>query len=169
MSSIVETLPLETQVILAVVPALGAIFAGIGLLLNVQQSRRTNAQARAALVSACLKGFAEDEDIQKAFYAIGYSEFKYDSSFHKSTQEHEIDKLLRHFANLALAWQVGLLSTEDVRPVQYYVLRVVREPEIQKYLAFIEEWSKQTSLGQHPYAVLVEMSRVLLKKRDKVR
>ena len=163
MQPILQALPLWAQVALAVVPALGALFAAFGLLLNVQQSRRTNAQARAALVAGCLKGFAEDEEIQKAFYSIEYSEFRYNPDFHKSPQEREIDKLLRHFANLALAWQAGLLSTTDVRPVQYYVLRVMRNPEIEKYLEFIAHWSKQASLGEHPYTVLTNLSKELEK------
>ncbi|MFO1417453.1 MAG: hypothetical protein U1E83_02170 [Methylotetracoccus sp.] len=71
--SAVQALPLWAQVALAVVPAVSALFAAIGLLLNVRQSQRTNAQARAALVSECLAGFADDEDMQKAFYAIEYS------------------------------------------------------------------------------------------------
>lgn len=163
MQPILQALPLWAQVALAVVPALGALFAAFGLLLNVQQSRRTNAQARAALVAGCLKGFAEDKEIQKAFYSIEYSEFRYDADFHKSPQECEIDKLLRHFANLALAWQAGLLSTTDVHPVQYYVLRVMRDPEIGKYLEFIAHWSKQASLGEHPYTVLTNLSKELEK------
>ncbi len=163
MQPALQVLPFWAQIALAVVPALGALFAALGLLLNVQQSRRTNAQARAALVATCLTGFAEDEEIQKAFYAIEYSEFRYDRDFHRSSEEREVDKLLRHFANLALAWQVGLLSTADVRPVQYYVLRITRNPEIKKYLEFIADWSKQEGLGEHPYAMLTKLSEELAK------
>lgn len=163
MQPVLQVLPLWAQIALAVVPALGALFAAFGLLLNVQQSRRTNAQARAALVATCLKEFAGDEEIQKAFYAIEYSEFRYDSNFHKSPLEREIDRLLRHFANLALAWQAGLLSTADIKPVQYYVLRVMRNPEITKYLDFIAQWSEQTNLGEHPYAVLTKLYEELSK------
>jgi hypothetical protein len=161
MQPALQVLPLWAQVALAIVPALGALFAAFGLLLNVQQSRKTNAQARAALVTSCLKGFAEDEEIQKTFYAIEYSEFQYNEGFHESPQEREIDKLLRHFANLALAWQAGLLSTVDVQPVQYYVLRVMRDPEIKKYLAFIARWSQETGIDEHPYAVLTKLSEKL--------
>ena len=163
MPAALQTLPLWAQIALLVVPALGAVFAAFGLILNVQQSRRTNAQTRAALVAGCLKGFAEDEEIQKAFYSIEYSKFRYDDSFHDSTHEREIDKLLRHFANIALAWQVGLLTTADVRPIQYYVLRVTQDTEIQEYLQFMREWSKRASLGEHPYTVLTKMSEVLAK------
>ena len=136
---------------------------GLGLLLTFSQSRRTNAQARATLVADCLKGFAGDEEIQRAFYAIEYSNFKYDGGFHNSEQEREIDKLLRHFANIALAWQADLLSTSDVRPIQYYVLRVMRDPDIQKYLSFIAECSERANLGEHPYAVLGKLGERLAK------
>lgn len=156
-----ELLPVWTQIVLLVVPALSAVFAALGLLLNVQQSRRTNAQARSTLVAECLKGFADDEGIQRAFYAIEYSVFRYDSSFHKSGIELDLDKLLRHFANIALAWQAGLLSTVEMKPVKYYVLRVMRDPEIQKYLAFIAEWSARARLGEHPYSVLAKLWRAL--------
>ena len=169
MQSSIQALPHWARLALLIVPVTSAIFAAIGLLLMFYQSRRTNAQARAALVAACLKGFADDEEIQRAFYAIEYSEFRYDEKFHKSDQEREVDKLLRHFANIALAWQAGLLSTHDVRPIQYYVLRVMRDPEIQKYLKFIAQWSKQASLGEHPYAVLSEMSEILTKASRRMR
>lgn len=163
MQPTIQALPHWAQLALLIVPAASAIFAAVGLLLTFYQSRRTTAQARAALVAACLKGFAEDEEIQRAFYAIEYSEFKYDDGFHKSEREREVDKLLRHFANIALAWQAGLLSTRDVRPVQYYVLRVIRDPDIQSYLKFIAGWSKQQALGEHPYAVLSQLSERLAK------
>lgn len=156
-----QSLPHWLQLVLVVVPAVSAILAAVGLFLNFYQSRRTNAQARATLVATCLKGFTDDEEIQRAFYAIEYSEFTYGSDFHKSDREREIDKLLRHFANLALSWKGGLLTTEDIRPVQYYVLRVMRSPEIAKYMKFMDSWTAQARLGQHPYAVLGELSEAL--------
>lgn len=163
MQPVVQVLPLWIKIVLAVIPALVAVFAGIGLLLNVQQSRRTNAQARAALVAGCLKGFADDEDIQRAFYSIEYSNFTYGADFHGSVQECEIDKLLRHFANLALSWQTGLISTADVRPVHYYLKRILRYPEICKYLKFMEDWSTSQNVTEHPYVVLTTMGRALEK------
>jgi hypothetical protein len=161
MQSTLQTLPEWAQLALLIVPAASAILAAIGLMLSFQQSRRSNAQTRSALVAECLKRFAEDEDIQRAFYAIEYSTFEYDGGFHGSEREREIDKLLRHFSNIALAWQGGLLSIRDVRPIQYYVLRVVRDAEVQAYLKFIASWSKQQKLGEHPYTVLTQLSEKL--------
>lgn len=159
----IQTLPYWAQLALLIVPAASATFAAVGLLLTFYQSRRTNAQVRAALVAECLKGFTEDEEIQRAFYAIEYSEFKYDDRFHNSDREREVDKLLRHFANIALAWQAGLLSITDVLPIQYYVLRVIRDTEVQNYLKFIAAWSEKQALGEHPYTVLTQLSEKLAK------
>ena len=161
MQASIQGLPGWAQLALLIVPAASAICAAIALLLNFYQSRRTNAQARAAIVAACLKGFAEDEEIQRAFYAIEYSDFRYDEAFHRSDKEREVDKLLRHFANIGLAWQAGLLRTRDAKPIQYYVLRVMRDPEVQKYLKFLARWSSDQGLGEHPYAVLNELSKKL--------
>jgi len=161
MQTTFQQLPQWAQLVLSVIPAVSATFAALALLLNFYQSRRTNAQARAALVAGCLKGFTDDDDIQKAFYAIEYGTFTYSPNFHNARQEREIDKLLRHFANLALSWKSGLLSTEDVRPIRYYVLRVMKNTEIEKYMRFMERWSETAGLGQHPYSVLVQLSNEL--------
>jgi len=98
MHPLVPTLPHWAQLAFLIVPEASAIFAAVGLLLTFYQSQRTNAQARAALVAECLKRFAEDEEI-----AIVYSAFRYDGTFSNSEREREVDKLLRHFANIALA------------------------------------------------------------------
>jgi hypothetical protein len=156
-----QTLPLWAQLALLIGPSASAVFAATGLLLTFYQSRRVNAQARAALVAEYLKSFAEDEDIQRAYYAVAYSQFLYNEDFHGSESERHIDKLLRHFSNIALAWQAGLLSTHDVRPIQYYVLRVARNDEVRRYLRFMADWSKQQHLGEHPYAVLAQLSEQL--------
>lgn len=165
MQPTISFMPLWAQLILAIIPALGTFFAAIGLLLNVQQSRRTNAQARASLVASCLKGFADDPEIQKAFHVIDYDNFFWDGNFQDSDQEHHIDKILRHFANIALAWQAGLLSTSDIKPVQYYILRVTCNKHIQDYLKHIDKLSKNYNQGEHPFAVLNRLSTKLLEQQ----
>jgi hypothetical protein len=161
----IESLPLWAQLALLIGPAASALFAAIGLLLNFYQSRRTNAQVRAALVAECLKSFVEDEGIQQAFYAIAYPKFEYKEGFHESEYERHIDKLLRHFSNIALAWQAGLLSIRDIRPIQYYMLRVLRNPEIKNYLDFVARWSEQQQLGEHPFSVLKALTKRLDSQR----
>ena len=79
-----RALPFWAQISFLIVPTASACFAAIGLLLTFYQSRRTNAQARAALVAECLKGFTEDDGIQRAWYAIAYSQFRYTAGFQRS-------------------------------------------------------------------------------------
>jgi len=161
MISVYQELPCWLQLLLTLVPTFSAIFAAGALVLNIRQSQRTNKQARLELVAECLSGFANNDDIQKAFYAIEYGEFKYDEHFHNSSTEQQIDKLLRHFANLALSWEAGLLSTNDVKPVQYYVLRILKNSEVTNYLNFIASWSERATNGRHPYIVLQRLAKEL--------
>jgi len=123
-------LPAWLQITLALVPTVSAVFAAAGLLLNVLQSRRSNKQARATLVAKFLSDFADDEDMQKIFYDIEYSKFRYDDDFHESESERRLDKLLVHFSNLALAWKSGLLKDDDINPVQYYARRLLRDADV---------------------------------------
>lgn len=162
MQPIATSLPLWAQLLLAFVPAIGAIFAAIGLWLNAMQSRRTNAQARATIVAKCLERFTDDEDMQAIFYNIEYSRFEYSQeAFHGSKEERQLDKLLMHFSTAALAWQVGLLKMEDLQPLQYLVRRVLRDPGVVEYLGFVAERSSRANLGEHPYIALSEMGRAV--------
>ena len=157
----VSQLPQWAQLALAIVPSLGALFAAGGLLLNVLQSRKTNAQARATLVANCIQEFSTDDEMRSVFYSIEYSEFTYDSAFHNSPEERKLDKLLVHFSNLALAWTAGLLTDKDIKPLQYHVRRVLRDPGVKQYLQFVENWSDHANLGEHPYKALSRMAAAL--------
>ena len=159
---ILPNLPTWVQVVLTVAPALAATFAALSLIVNVQQFRRMNAQARASIVTGCLQGFAADGDMQNAYYAIEYGGFRFDDGFPDSSREREADRLLRHFANIALAWQGGLLTLRDVKPLEYYILRIMTDGEIRKYLDFVVSMSRQVSPNEHPYAVLAKLGRALI-------
>jgi hypothetical protein len=135
-----------------------ALAASGGLLASVYQTRRSNAESRARLVADFLSEFSSNSGMRDAFYAIEYSRFTFDASFHGSDFEPKLDHLLLHLSNLALAWQVGLLSVDDLRPAQYHVLRVMQNPEIRRYLDFLDPWSKAVGAAQHPYSVLDELA-----------
>lgn len=154
-------LPQWAQIALAIVPSLGALFAAGGLILNVLQSRRTNAQARATLVAKCIQEFSTDDEMRAAFYSIEYSEFKYSLDFHNSPEERKLDKLLIHFSNLALAWSAGLLTNKDIKPLQYHVRRILRNSDVKQYINFVEDWSDSADLGEHPYKTLSRLAKKL--------
>lgn len=162
MQNTLQLLPLWAQVVLALVPAISAIFAAIGLLLNVLQSKRTNTQARATLVAKCLERFTDDHDMQEMFYKIEYRQFVYEQdTFHESIEEKQLDKLLMHFSSTALAWQSGLLTNKDIQPLEYLVRRILRNEGVAEYLKFVSDWSARANLGKHPYIALSQMGRAI--------
>jgi hypothetical protein len=163
MLTTIEAMPHSLQLVLLVIPAISTILAAAALLLNIYQARRTNGQARRALVAESLKGLTDDKEVQRTFYSIEYGEFLYSADFHKSERERQLDKLLIHFANLALSWKSGLLTTGGLQPVQYYILRVMRDPAVLKYMEFLESWKEQARVGPHPYPALLALSDQLSK------
>jgi len=153
-----------TQSAISYPSAIIAITGIIALGLNFCQSRRTNAQARAAIVAKCLERFMDDEDMKAVFYSIEYSTFDYNQkTFHSSTEERQLDKLLMHFSTAALAWQAGLLKTEDLQPLQYFVRRLLGDANVKKYMSFVVDWSSKCNLGEHPYNALSKMGSFLEK------
>jgi hypothetical protein len=157
MNEAFQVSPLWGHIVLVLVPTASACFAATGLYLAFRQGRKSDTQRRAELVASTLRYFAEDKDIQSAYYALEYGEFNYDADFHGSERERNVDKLLRHFSNTALAWRAGLLEKEDIRPLQYYVLRVLRNPGIKEYLSVIDRLAGESRLGEHPYMALVKL------------
>ena len=127
--------------------------------------RHNNRLASVQFVIQALKEFAADKDMQDVFYRIEYSKFLYTDDFHGSAEERRIDRLLRHFSSVALAWRNGMIDAADLDLVRYYVLRVMGDPEVQKYVDFVfEVWAQKTLNIKHPYKVLVEFGDFLEKK-----
>jgi hypothetical protein len=161
MYELLKTLPYWLQVSLLLIPVLSFLIAACAFAINVRQTILNNRLGRAKIVSDSLHTFMDDDMMHKAFYKIEYSQFEYDGGFHTSDEEREIDKLLRHFSNLALMWEDGLLSLKDIHPVQYFILRTVNDPEIGKYLSFIDSWAGTAGTGGHPYSSLNNLTKSL--------
>ena len=129
----------------------------------LETARRKIAEVDAAMVAGQSDVAKAEAQIQqaKSDYKQALDELEVKSELQRRNPgivpQRDIDKLLRHFSNIALAWQAGLLSTHDVRPIQYYVLRVTRNDEVRRYLRFVTDRSKQQHLGEHPYVVLDQL------------
>ena len=88
---------------------------------------------------------------------IEYGNFEYDLHFHHTDTEKEIDKLMTHFSNPALMWKVGWLSLNDLGPARYFLVRIIANGEIKKYMEWLDSWTKQAGIGSHPYDSLKEL------------
>jgi len=166
MNELIKSLPYWFQITLLCMPALSLFIAACAFVVNARQTVLNNKLDRAKIVSGCLHTFMDDNMMHNAFYKIEYDQFKYSDKFHKSNEEREVDKLLRHFSNIALMWKNNLLTLSDIYSIQYFILRTVNNTEIKKYLAYIEEWSKEAGTGGHPYDALNELSTMLNAKNN---
>ena len=100
-----------------------------------------------------LKEFSADKDMQDVFYDIEYREFEYPGGNKGSPEERRADRLLRHFAAVALAWENGLVKPGDLVLIRYYVVKIMSAPNAMQY---VDKVCRSRAKGniEHPYAVL---------------
>ena len=147
----------ESQTILAI----GSLGTAIAAVVVVLQLHRNRVLTSVDFAAQALKEFAKDYDMQMMFYQIEYKTFKYDDGFHRSFREYQLDKLLRHFTAVALAWDRGLVRKKDLDIVRYYVLVIVGNKEVWRYVKHVRAVAKEKRGVVHPYGVLVKLSRRL--------
>ena len=146
-----------------VVAAIGVIATIISVIFAMKALYRKNRLTSVMLVADTLKVFAADKDMQDMFFAIEYDKFKYTPEFHTSPEERKMDKMLSHLSAAALAWDNGLIRQEDIVLVQYDVIRILRNKEVQKYLhVHLGNWTQSQKL-QHPYQAFIKLGEYLEK------
>ena len=140
---------------------LGVIVAAIGVSITAWQLCRGNGLTSANSVAQCLKEFAADKDMQEIFYAIEYGDFKYGPGFHGSPEERLLDKLLQHFSVVALLWKNGFIKPTDLVTIKYYVVRIMGNEEVKKYVnGHLQKWVKRKGI-EHPYQPLNSLAKHL--------
>ena len=117
------------------------------------------------IVTQSLKEYVSDEEMKVMFYKIEYKEFYYDevTRFRDPSDEYKLDKLLSHFATVALAWDRRLIYPADLVIVEYYVLRIMDDASVLRYVAFLHDWVRSLGIDRHPFEVLVDLSDFLKK------
>ena len=147
----------------------GAFAAALGAGVAANQLRRNARLASVNFAAQALKEFAADKDMQDVFYDIEYNRFEYPKEGFRggSPEERRIDRLLRHFAAVALVWKEGLVKSGDLVLIRYYVVRTMRDRKVMRYVDFVcEQWAKKAQKVEHPYAVLKRFHEYLEKSSD---
>ena len=135
--------------------SLGALATALGAGIAAYQLRRKNRLTSVSIVAQALKEFAVDNVMQDVFYDIEYGKFEYPGGSQGSTEERRIDRLLRHFAAIALARKNGLVNSGDLVLIQYYVVKIMDNDNVMKYVRKIRRnWAKDGRKIEHPYTVL---------------
>ena len=126
---------------------------------------RKNRLTSVNFATQALKEFAEDADMQCVFYDIEHKRFGYPGGNKGSSAERMTDRLLRHFAAVALAWENGLVKPGDLVLIRYYVVKAMRDPNVTKYLNKVCRNLAKGNI-EHPYAVLKRFHEYLEKSPD---
>ena len=142
----------------------GLLMASLGLLLTWLSMRRSNRQKRAEFLIDFCGQYMSDPEIASVYYKIEYGKFEYDESFHQSDEEKRLDKLLRYFQKIAMLWDTGNITLEDVQIVAYEYLVVYQDSSVQEYLSFLDAWFQERRVSMKPYLAFRKLGEILRKE-----
>jgi hypothetical protein len=115
------------------------ITAIIGALLARKQIKLLIKQKRADIIVQFFDKFYNDKDIQDIYYQIEYDVFKFNaSSFPKSQEEKQVDKLLTLFNHISGLYLLGVIKNEEIELVKYMFVRVYKCDGISWYLSYLD-------------------------------
>ncbi|MEQ8955477.1 MAG: hypothetical protein RL120_15205 [Gammaproteobacteria bacterium] len=117
-----------------------AVFGvGIPVILAVIQLRKANIQSRAQFIVNLLTKHTSDSEVLDLLYQIEYGEWEFiEEKFPHSKEERALDKLLYGFEQISVLYEMGTISRDDLRLIEYDFLRVFMSEEIQKYFSFLD-------------------------------
>jgi len=105
-----------------------------------KQNKKSAVQKRSEYVIDLYNTFVNDKDMFDAYYKIEYSEFVYDGTFHGSELEKKVYKLLGHFSNIGRLFNLGILTRDDVRFLEYEFLIIFQNSNVKAYFNFLDNW-----------------------------
>lgn len=113
--------------------------------------KRATVQKRSEYVIDLYNTFVNDKDMLDAYYKMEYSEFAYDDTFHGSDLERKLDKLLGHFSNIGRLFNLGILTREDLRFLEYEFLIINQNQDVQAYFNFLDNWFRIRNINDKKF------------------
>lgn len=116
-----------------------ALFAtALSLIVAIYQIHKSNKASRAQFLASLADQYMNDRDMVNLLYDIEYARFSYSREFHESNDEKTLDKLLGHFDKIAALHLMKCLSWKDLELIQYDMMLVYNDENVQRYFAFLE-------------------------------
>lgn len=117
----------------------GFIFTIISLVFAGVQLRRNTSVQRAQFLLDITERYFRDSEIRKFFYDLDYRNFTLDfQKFIGSDEERWLDSLLYTFDVIGQMVKTGVVTREEVDVIGFQASRVLRNPEVQKYLEWLD-------------------------------
>lgn len=116
-----------------------------------KQTKNSAVQKRSEYIIDLYNTFTNDKDMVEVYYKLEYSEFKYDENFHGSQTEKQLDKLLGHFSNIGRLYNLGILTLEDLKFLEYEFLVIYQNKNVQAYFDFLDAWFKLRQINNKKF------------------
>lgn len=96
-----------------------------------------------------------DPDIRDAYYLVEYGEFVYDHSFHGSSNEKQIDRLLSFVDLVCDLFAQGIITEHEMSFFKYEFTRIHQNANVQGYLKFLKSFYDEVRTGTTPFPSFV--------------
>ncbi len=131
------------------------LIAFFGFMLVIWQINTTNEQIKKTEINQRAQFLAElqerafgTSDFQEIFRKIEYNELDVDDEFHDSKEQTQLVSLLSFIEFIAQLEKMKLIKFTDVNEIfGYYILRVYKSTEVQRYRDFLKSRVQQ---GKYP-------------------
>lgn len=127
-------------------------FVAIGGVFIFWQWHKSVKTKRAEFINQILEKLRFDQDLTKTMYTIDYNQNWYNSSFHDSDLEHQIDKLFSYVDYICYLKATSNISKTEFKIFQYEINRICISDSSKSYLWNLYNFSmknKTTSSFQY--------------------
>ena len=131
------------------------LVAIIGIFFTYYQIKQGFKTQRAVFFKELYLTLFSDEVIRKAFYQIEYDRFVYDASFHGSSSEKTIDRLLSFIDLVCEIYEQKVITKREMSFFKYEIIRVYMNDNIQNYLKFLKDFYDLVEIGTIPFSSFI--------------
>ncbi|MCD9014434.1 hypothetical protein [Parachryseolinea silvisoli] len=136
----------------------------IGVLAAFRQLYISNKQKRADLILQLYNQFTSDIDMQDIYYRIEYGQFEYvENTFHMSSDEKKLDKLIGLFSNIGQLYQMGIIKEADLNFIKYEFQVIYETKAVQEYFNTLDDWFQQRKISHLKFKPFREIGQKIVK------
>ena len=135
-----------------------------GLMLTYRQMRNNYKMQKATFFKDLYSTMFADSEVRSALYMIEYNRFVYSEQFHGSTDENIVDRLLSFSDLVCDLYAQGVLTDHEMDFFKYEFYRIYKNPNVQRYLDFLQERYSDTGHNIEPFPAFVAYCETELRK-----
>jgi hypothetical protein len=134
--------------------------AVVGIFLTLAQVQASRKTQKATFFRDMHLGLINDPDIAEVMDTVSRGDFHYEAAtFYGSPMEKQLDKTLHHLEVACELFYQRLITEREMKFVNYVMIAVVMDPEVQKYLMSLEQGMDSAAYNVAIYGALSRYAR----------